>query len=162
MPEISPLGWFHTGMGAFALICGVVALVKYREITLTTRPGQIYLLATLITALTALMIFQRGTFGPGHALAVMTLLALATGAVASTTNLFGKWSRYLVALSFSGTLLFHSVPAVTDALLRLPVGDPMATSFESPILLSCYLVLLVLFLVGITAQMRWINRVEKV
>ncbi len=149
-------------MGAFALICGVVALVKYREITLTTRPGQIYLLATLITALTALMIFQRGIFGPGHALAVMTLLALATGAVATTTKVFGKWSRYLVALSFSGTLLFHSVPAVTDALLRLPVGDPIATSFESPILLSCYLILLILFFVGITAQMRWINRVEKV
>ncbi len=158
VPEISPLGWFHTGMGAFALVCGVAALVKYKEITLTTRSGQVYLLATLITASTALAIFQRGTFGPGHALAVLTLLALAAGFVVSKTNLLGRWSRYFVALSFSATLLFHSVPAVTDALLRLPVGNPVATSLENPILRACYLVLLALFVVGITVQMVWISR----
>lgn len=158
MPEIIPLGWFHTVMGVIALFSGAFTLVKFKEILLQTRSGQIYLVTTLLTALTALFIFQRGEFGPGHALAVMTLLALAVGTVAATTGLFGQWSRHLQALSFSATLLFHCVPAVTDGLLRLPVGDPVLTSIEDPVLKMLYLGLLVVFLVGASLQLRWVHR----
>jgi len=158
MPEMIPLGWFHTAMGVIALISGGFTLARFKEISLQTRPGQIYLTTTLITAGTALAIFQRGEFGPGHALAVMTLLALAVGTVAATTKLFGKSSRYVQAVSYSATMLFHCIPAVTDGLLRLPVGDPVLTSIEDPILKICYLVLLVLFLVGVSLQLRWIYR----
>ncbi len=158
MPEMIPLGWFHTAMGIIALVSGGFTLVRFKEISLQTRSGQIYLATTLITAGTALAIFQRGEFGPGHALAVMTLLALAVGTVAATTKLFGTSSRYVQAVSYSATLLFHCIPAVTDGLMRLPVGDPVLTSIEDPILKMCYLVLLVLFLVGISLQLRWIYR----
>jgi uncharacterized membrane protein len=158
MPEMSPLGWFHTAIGIIALTSGGYTLARFKEISLQTRSSQIYLAATLITAGTALAIFQRGEFGPGHALAVMTLLALAVGTVAAKTRLFGKFSRYVQAISYSATLLFHCIPAVTDGLLRLPVGDPVLTSIEDPILKMCYLVLLVIFLVGISLQLRWIHR----
>ena len=158
MPEIIPLGWFHTAMGIIALFSGGFTLVRFKEISPRTRSGQIYLATTLITAGTALAIFQRGEFGPGHALAVMTLAALALGTVAATMKLFGKFSRYVQALCYSATLLFHCVPAVTDGLLRLPVGDPVLTSIEDPILKLCYLGLLVLFLVGASFQLRWIYR----
>jgi uncharacterized membrane protein len=158
MPEMIPLGWFHTAMGIIALISGGFTLARFKEISLRTRSGQIYLLTTLMTAGTALAIFQRGEFGPGHALAVMTLLALAIGTVAATTTLFGKSSRYLQAVSYSATLLFHCVPAVTDGLMRLPVGDPVLTSIEDPVLKLCYLVLLISFLVGVSLQLRWIRR----
>ena len=158
MPEMIPLGWFHTAMGIVALCSGGYTLVKFKEITLQSRSGQIYLATTLITAGTALAIFQHGVFGPGHVLAVLTLLALAEGTVAATTNLFGKLSRYLQAVSYSATLLFHSIPAVTDGLLRLPVGDPVLASIEDPFLKMCYGGLLVVFLVGISLQLRWIYR----
>jgi len=158
MPEMTALGWFHTLMGATALISGGFTLAKYKEILLQKRSGQVYLVTTLITAGTALGIFQRGEFGPGHALAVMTLLALAVGTVAATTKIFGKMSRYLQALSYSATLLFHSIPAITDGLLRLPVGDPLLSSIEDPILKMCYLALLVLFVLGVSLQLRWIHR----
>lgn len=158
MPEMIPLGWFHTLMGAAALVSGIYALAKHKELLLQNRSGQVYLVTTLITAVTALAIFQRGEFGPGHALAVMTLLALAVGTTAATTNIFGKVSRYLQALSYSATLLFHCVPAVTDGLLRLPVGDPVLTSIEDPILKMCYLALLVAFLLGVSLQFRWIRK----
>lgn len=156
MPEITPLGWFHTVMGIIALVSGAYALARYKEITLQTRSGQIYLATTLITAATALAIYQHGGFGPAHGLAVMTLAALAVGTIASTTNVFGNLSRYVRALSYSATLLFHAIPAVTDALMRLPVGDPVLTSIEDPILRMCYLGLLVLFLIGVGLQLRWI------
>ncbi len=158
MPEIIPLGWFHTATGVVALVSGGFTLTKFKEITLQTRSGQIYLAMTLITAGTALAIFQHGKFGPAHGLAVMTLVALAIGTAASTTQLFGKSSRYVRAVSYSVTLLFHSIPAVTDGLLRLPVGNPVLTSFDHPIMKMSHLGLLVLFLVGISLQLRWIHR----
>ena len=158
MPEIIPLGWFHTIMGIIALVSGGYTLATFREISHQTRSGQVYLATTLITAGTALAIYQHGFFGPAHVLAVMTLGALAVGMAASATKLFGNASRYVRAFFFSSTLLFHCIPAVTDALLRLPVGDPFLTSIEDPILRMCYLGLLVLFLVGVSMQLRWIRR----
>ncbi|NNC55915.1 MAG: hypothetical protein HKO12_00005 [Woeseiaceae bacterium] len=158
MPEMIPLGWFHTVMGVIALLSGGFTLARFKEISLQTRSGQIYLLTTLITAGTALAIFQRGEFGPGHALAVLTLAALAVGTIAATMKPFGSLSRYVQAVSYSATLLFHCIPAITDGLLRLPVGDPVLTSIEDPILKLCYLVLLLLFLVGVSFQFRWIYR----
>lgn len=158
MPEMIPLGWFHTAMGVIALVSGAIALMAHKEITLDTRSGQIYLATTFLTAATALAIFQRGEFGPGHALAGLTLLALFVGFIAAKTNLFGGLSRYMQALGFSATLLFHCIPAITDGLLRLPVGDPVLDSINSPVLKICYLVMLVLFLVGIALQLRWIHK----
>jgi uncharacterized membrane protein len=158
MPEMIPLGWFHTVMGIVALASGGYTLARFKEISLHNRSGQIYLVTTLVTAGTALAIFQRGEFGPGHALAVMTLLALALGSVAATMKPFGSWSRRVQAVSYSATLLFHCIPAVTDGLLRLPIGDPVLTSIEDPALKLCYLALLVLFLIGVSLQLRWIDR----
>lgn len=153
-----PLGWFHTAMGIIALVSGGFTLARFKEISLQTRSGQIYLATTFITALTALAIFQHGEFGPGHGLAVMTLLALAVGTVAATQKPFGKFSRHVQAVCYSATLLFHCVPAVTDGLLRLPVGDPVLTSIDDPVLKMCYLGLLAVFLVGVSLQLRWIQR----
>lgn len=161
MPEIIPLGWFHTATGVIALLSGAYTLWIYKEITPETRSGQVYLATTLITAATALGIFQHGAFGPGHMLAILTLAALVVGTLAGSTNLFGKWGRYLRALSYSATLLFHSIPAVTDGLLRLPVGDPVIRSIEDPLLRGSYLVLLLAFLIGITLQLRWIGRAAR-
>ena len=158
MPEMIPLGWFHTAIGVIALGSGGFTLAKFKELSLQTKSGQIYLATTLITAVTALAIFQRGEFCPGHALAVMTLLALALGTVAATLKPFGKFSRHIQAISYSGTLLFHCIPAVTDGLMRLPVGDPILKSIKDPVLGMCYLGLLVIFLVGISFQLRWIHR----
>lgn len=158
MPELIPIGWFHLVIGIIALVSGGMTLVKFKEISLRNKSGQIYLAATLVTAGTALVIFQHGHFTPAHSLAVMTLGALVVGAFAEKLQPFGKWSRYLQAFSYSATLLFHCIPAVTDGLMRLPVGDPILTSLEDPILKNSYLVLLVLFVIGVSLQMRWIKR----
>ena len=158
MPEITALGWFHTAIGITALVSGFYTLAKRKEFTLQFRASQIYLLATLITAVTALGIFQHGSFGAAHGLAVLTLVGLTVGTLAATTGIFGKLSRYVQAAGFSATLLFHLIPAITDFLLRLPAGDPFLTSIEDPILKMSYLVLLVLFLLGLSLQFVWIRR----
>ena len=158
MPEIIPLGWFHTVVGILALIFGAATLYRHKEISYRTRSGRIYLVATLVTAVTALMIYQHGGFGVAHAMAVAALVGLAVGMLAEARKFFGKWSRHIQAIGFSATLLFHFLPAVTDGLLRLPVGDPVLTSIEDPIMKMSHLALFVLFLIGITIQLRWIQK----
>ncbi len=158
MPEMIPLGWFHTVMGIIALVSAAITLYRDKEITFASRSGLVYLAATLITAVTALMIYQHGFFGPAHMLAVFTLGALAVGTLAATVKPFGKWSRHIQAFSFSATVLFHCIPAVTDALLRLPVGNPVLDSLEHPVMRMAHLAVLVIFLVGVTLQLRWIQR----
>ena len=158
VPEITLLGWFHTVLGIIALSSGAYTLVKRKEISPHFRAGQIYLLATLVTALSALGIFQHGGFGAAHILAVLTLLALGVGSLAAFTQIFGKFSRYVQATGYSATLLFHSIPAITDGLMRLPVGDPVLMSIEDPILKMAYRILLLLFIVGLGFQIAWIRR----
>lgn len=158
MPEISILGWIHTIIAIIALLAGYYTLAVHKVITLDHKTGKIYLVCTLIAAVTALMIYQQGGFNAAHALAILTLLALIAGFLVTKIQIFSKMSAYLQAFCFSGTLLFHMIPAITDGLLRLPVSDPVLTSPHDPILKQFYLLFLVLFVVGYSLQFMWLRK----
>lgn len=160
MLGLTPFGAFHTSIGLVAVVCGVIALALDKQISAQTRLGQVYLVATLITAVTALGIFHRGAFGPPHVLALLTIVALAVGTAASRSRLFGRAARYIQAISYSSTVLFHVIPAVTESSIRLPPGAPLIASPDAPVLQGVYLVLLAAFLVGVTLQVRWLRKLE--
>ena len=157
MPEITLLGWIHTGIAIIALIAGFYSLAAYKVITTARQPGRFYLVCTLIAAVTALMIYKHGGFGPAHGLAVLTLLALAAGLIVTRIPALSRSAKYLEAFFFSGTLLFHMIPAITDGLLRLPVGDPVLTNPLDPMLRMFYLAFLLIFLAGYVLQFRWLK-----
>jgi hypothetical protein len=158
MPEMILLGWIHTLIAIVALVAGYYTLVVHKVITPDTSTGRVYLICTLVTAVTALMIYQHGGFGAAHALAVLTLLALAAGMLVTKIPMLAGIADYFQAFCFSATLLFHMIPAITDALLRLPVGDPFLTNPEDPIIRGFYLSFLVIFVVGSVFQLRWLKR----
>lgn len=158
MPEMIPLGWFHTILGIGAVVSGFYTLIKYRVVSLTHRSGKLYVLLTLIVAGTALGIYNQGGFGIAHNLAVLTLVALAGGVVMEKTRLFGSFSKYCQALGYSSTLLFHMIPAITDFLRRLPVGDPFIDTLEDPLLRQFHLAFLAMFVMGVIAQMLWLRK----
>lgn len=158
MPEITLFGWFHTLMGVIALISGVYSLAKFKVIEPNQRAGQIFLGCTLVAAVTALAIYRRGEFGPAHALAVLTLLALIVGTIAAKTSFLGKLSPYVQAMSYSGLFLFHMIPAITDGLMRLPVDAPIVTDIEDPLLRGFYLAFLITYLVGFGFQVMWLRK----
>ncbi len=161
MPEITLLGWIHTIIAVIALIAGFYTLAAYKVITPEQKTGRLYLLCTFVAAVTALMIYKHGGFGPGHGLAVLTLLALAGGFVVTKIAAFAKMAKYFQALCFSATLLFHMIPAITDGLLRLPVGDPVLTDRHDPMLMKFYLAFLVIFLIGYIMQFLWLKKQNK-
>lgn len=161
MPEITLLGWIHTGIAILALLSGFYGLAKYKLINLENRPGQIYLVCTLIAATTALMIYKHNGFGPAHALAVLTLLALLGGFLVTKIPFLSKIAPYFQAFCYTGTILFHMIPAITDGLLRLPVGNPVLTDHQHPLLKKFYLAFLITFLIGYTAQFIWLRKQAK-
>jgi len=157
MLGLTTLGIIHTAISLVAVVCGFWALARYKEITSQTSLGRTYLVTTLLTALTGLGIFQHGGFGPPHALAILTLLALAVGYAASLTGVLGRRSRYLQAVCYSATVLFHMIPGFTETLTRLPAGQPVFPNAEAPGLRPIYGALLVVFVVGLVLQLRWLR-----
>jgi uncharacterized membrane protein len=157
MLGLTPLGFVHTLVGLAALVAGFMALARYKEITLRNTLGRVYLASTFVAAASALGIFQHGGFNPAHGLAILTLLALALGYAASITGVLGRRSRYLAAICYSATFLFHLIPGVTELLTRFPPGAPVFASAEAPGLKPIYLALMALFAVGLFFQIRWLK-----
>ena len=160
MPEMTMLGWFHTVLGVVAVSSGFYTLYKYRVISVQEGPGKLYVYVTLLVAGSALGIYNQGGFGIAHILAVLTLVALAGGFIMEKIKLFGSFSKYFQALGYTSTLLFHMIPAITDFLRRLPVGDPFVDSLEDPLLVSFQLAFLLIFFVGIIVQIFWLKKQE--
>ncbi len=152
MPAMTLLGWFHTIMGIAAILLAVAALYRHGLIRAADREGAGYLVITLIVAGSALGIYNQGSFGVAHYLAVLTLVAAFGGFVLERFNLFGRFSPYFQAIAYSATILFHMIPAITDFLRRLPVGDPFIDSFDSPVLQGFHLAFLGLYVMGVRFQ----------
>lgn len=134
MLGLTTLGAFHTAIGLVAVVCGFIALARDKQIASQTRLGQVYLVTTLITAVTALGIFRRGGFGPPHVLPLLTILALGIGTAAGRSPLFGWASRYVHAISYSSTILFH-IPGGDGVVGSLTTGRTvgrLATSTWCP------------------------------
>ena len=158
MPEMTLLGWFHTVLGVGAVLSGFYAIYKYRVISMKVSSGRLYVYVTLLVAVSALGIYNQGGFGIAHILAVLTLIALTGGVVMEKVKLFGSLSKYFQALGYTSTLLFHMIPAVTDFLRRLPVGDPFVDSLEDPLLINFQLAFLLIYFVGMVIQMLWLKK----
>jgi uncharacterized membrane protein len=151
---LTSLGTVHTAISLVAVVAGLWALWRYREITMRTRLGQVFVWTTVLTCLTGFGIFQHGGFGKAHVLGIITLVALAVGATAGRGMLFGRAARYVEAAAYSASFLFHWIPAFTETLTRLPQGAPLLSSPEAPELKAVTGVLFLLYLVGVGLQVR--------
>lgn len=149
---LTSLGVFHTAISLIAVGAGIIALLRYRQITSQGLLGQVYVFTTLVSCVTGFGIFQHGGFGKPHALGIVTLIALVVALVAERTQVFGKLSPYLRTVSYSATFLFHWIPGITETSTRLPVGAPLLASAEAPELKVAAGLLFVLFLLGATLQ----------
>jgi uncharacterized membrane protein len=157
MPAMTLLGWFHTVLGVLAVLSGFYILFKYQFISLKHLVGKVYILITFLVAASALAIYNQGGFGIAHVLGVLTLFALFGGMIVEKTELFGSLSKYIQALAYTSTLLFHMIPAITDFLRRLPIGDPFINSFEDPLLSNFLSAFLIIYILFFSLQVFWLK-----
>jgi uncharacterized membrane protein len=149
---LTPLGIFHTAISLVAVLAGLLALIRDQAISPQHFLGRIYLLATIVTCLTAFGIFQHGGFGKPHAAAVITLGVLALAGLARLTDLFGRASPYIETIGYSFTFFVHLIPGLTETATRLPDGAPLLDSPDDPRLQATLGVLFIVFLIGATFQ----------
>jgi hypothetical protein len=151
---LTSLGVVHTPISLVAVAAGIVSLVRYREISPGNLTGQVYVVTTILTCLTGFGIFQHGGFGKPHALGIITLVVLGIVALAGSTKVFGRASRYVETIGYSATFLFHLIPGITETTTRLPLGAPLLSSPDAPELQVASGVLLVAFLIGAALRAR--------
>jgi uncharacterized membrane protein len=152
------MGIFHTIVGGGAVLAVIYLLVRDKQIRLDCGLAQLYLAATVLTAASSLAIFKHGGFNTAHGLAVLTILAVVAGIVASKVSFLGDFQKYFVALCFSSTVLFHALPTATEILTRFPMDSPLASSLKDPLLEKTFLVILVAFIVLLVLQMNWLRK----
>ncbi|MBE1298389.1 MAG: hypothetical protein GJ680_00565 [Alteromonadaceae bacterium] len=158
---LTPLGIVHTVVGIAAIISLIMCLVKYKHITLKSRAGKIYLLATLITAASALGIFQHGGFNAAHLLGILTLLAVIVGWLLSFFRLFGKLTPYFQLTAYSSTILFHALPTATEIMTRFPPSSPIVSGLDDPLLQKTFLIILCVFVIFLLWQLNWLRNKRK-
>ena len=137
--EISFIGWIHTILGTLAIFVAVFIIATKGFISANNSLGKFYLIATVITAGTALMLFKNGGFNLAHLLAVFTLIAIFLGLVSEKYNILGI-SKYLQAMSYTGSVLFHLIPGIAEVNKRLPLDNPMGLSVDDPVNICYYLI----------------------
>jgi uncharacterized membrane protein len=151
---LTTLGLIHTAISLVALVSGIWALARDKQIVLANRLGKLYLVTTVLTAATGLVIFEHGGFRIGHLFAILTLAVVALGTVAATSSLFGRASRYIQATCYSSTILLHMITGIAETLTRLPPDAPLITASNASIFKGIISALVLLFLVGLTFQLR--------
>ena len=160
MLGLTTLGAIHTAISLVALVSGIWALVRDRQIVLN-RLGKLYLVASALTAATGLVIFEHGGFRIGHAFAILTLIVVVLGTVAATSTLFGRASRYLQATCYSSTMLLHMITGIAETVTRLPPDAPLITAENASLFEEIIGGLVLLFLVGLAFQLRWLRGAQR-
>lgn len=146
---ISPIGWVHTLGSLPAIPLAIHMFARHGRIVPRSTPGVTYFVAMLIGAVSAFFVaHQPVSYGIG----AVTILLLLAGYGIGRISSFGRAGRYLETIFLSLTAFLLMLPTVTEILRRVPDGHPLVTDLNSPLLLGSQASLLVILIVGVTAQ----------
>jgi hypothetical protein len=157
--HLSVLGIIHTVISVLALLIALFALLRDGKINPVNGRGKWYILITVITCITGFPIMRFGHLTPGHYLAIIILVLLPIGIYAS--RIFGKAGDYVQVIIMSTTVFFSFIPTIVESLTRLPVTHPLAVGPNDPLIQKAQLLLIVLFLTGVTYQVIKLNAERK-
>ncbi|MFS0728277.1 hypothetical protein [Paenibacillus sp. 1P07SE] len=152
---ISPLGWVHTLSSVPAIPLAVYMFVRHGRIVPRSKAGVVYFISMLVGAVTVFPIAKQTV---SLAIGTATILLLLAGYGIGLMKGIGRAGKYLETIFLSLTAFLLMTPTVTEILTRVPNGNPIVTDLNSPILLGAQGSLLVILIVGMTAQMIHLRR----
>lgn len=147
---ISPLGWVHTLGSLPAIPVMLYMFASHGRIVPRSTLGAIYFVSMLIGSTTVFLVAHEPV---GYVIGAVTLVLLLAGYGVGRLPGLGRAARYLETIFLSLTAFLLMLPTVTEVLRRVPDGHPLVTDMKSPLLLGAQSSLLVLLIVGLTAQM---------
>jgi hypothetical protein len=152
---ISPLGWVHTLGSLPAIPAAVVMLARHGRIVPRSVAGVVYFASMLIGAATVFLVaHQPVSYGIG----IATIVLLLAGYGAGRLQELGRAARYIETICLSLTAFLLMLPTVTETLRRVPDGHPLVTDLHSPLLLGAQAALLVILIIGLTAQIIYLHK----
>lgn len=152
---ISPLGWVHTLGSLPAIPAAAYMFARYGRIVPRSPAGRLYLASMLIGGFTVFLVAHAPV---SDVIGVLTLLFLAVGYTVGWLHGLGRAARYIETVCLSVTAFLLMVPTVSEVLRRVPDGHPIVTRLDAPLLLGAQAGLLVLLVVGLTAQIVVLRR----
>lgn len=155
---ISPLGWVHTLGSLPAIPLAIYMFVRYGRIAPRTTSGIAYFISMLIGAITVFLVTNQPV---SYGIAVATVLLLVTGYGVERLGIFGRMATYIETICLSLTAFLLMVPTVSETLRRVPDGHPFVTDIKSPLLLGFQASLLVILIIGLTAQIIFLRKKSK-
>ncbi|WP_323718333.1 hypothetical protein [Paracoccus aminovorans] len=152
---ISPLGWLHTLGSLPAIPLALWMLARHGRIVPRSGAGVAWFIFMAIGGLTVFLIAKQPV---SIGIAVVTLALLVAGYTVGRVPALGRATRYLETIFLSLTVFLLLVPSVNETLTRVPNGNPIAKGPGSPILLGALGTLVVLLVIGLTAQILHLRR----
>ncbi|THK39631.1 hypothetical protein EHS39_00235 [Ensifer sp. MPMI2T] len=149
---LSTLGFIHTAISLAPVVAGLYGFARHGAILPERRSGKFYLSSLVLSVLTSFGLSSTGGFNEGHALGIMTLIAVAGSLVVARTDRLGRLKPYLSSFGLSFSFFLLIVPAINESLTRLPLSQPLASGPGSPIVQTTLVVWLVVFLSGAALQ----------
>ncbi len=150
--SLSQLGIFHTVISIIALVFAGIALFSEGLIKPFGKLGKYYSVLTAIACISSFWLSKTGKFNPGHAIGILILLLLILAYYLGDKVLAKSKALYIQTFSMSTTVFLSLIPAVNETLSRLPVGQPLSSGPDSPIVQNVVKVLLVLLIAGLAGQ----------
>jgi len=159
--HLSILGIIHTAISILAIVAGVVALIRYGKINMTTSPGRAYIWLTTLTCITGFPIMKLGHPTAGHFLGIIILVLIAIGLTAKRVPALKKSADYIQIIAISTTLFLSMIPATVETLTRVPISKPIASSPNAPLIPKVLLVFVIMYVVGVTYQLFKLRKSKK-
>jgi hypothetical protein len=160
--HLSAVGYVHTVFGLIGVVLAFYMLIRNREMDPKSSAGLAYFVAVTVSCILVFAL-PRNAPGinpvPGYILTLLTLACLFLGFFIRFSKI--RAGKYIEALGLSGSFFFSMVPAINETLTRLPVGSPLATSPQDPLVLKSLGVLAVLFVALCAAQVVNIRHSER-
>lgn len=156
---ISPLGWVHTIGSLPAIPVALYMFARHGRIVPRSLPGAVYFVSMLVGAATVFLVAREPV---SYGIGATTLLVLLAGY--GIERILGptRPARYVETICLSLSAFLLMLPTVTEILRRVPDGHPLVTDLKSPLLLGAQGALLVLLVLGLSAQIIGLRRQGKV
>jgi len=152
---ITPIGWVHTLGSLPAIPLAIYMFARHGRIVPRSEPGKIYFVAMVVGAVTAFAVAREPV---SYVIGAATLLLVLAGYGVHRIAPLGRAAVYLETIFLSLSAFLLMVPAVTETLTRVPDGHPLVAGPGSPLLLGAQAALLVILIMGLTAQIVRLRR----
>jgi len=175
---ISPLGWVHTLGSLPAIPAAAYMFARHGRIVPQSVAGTIYFVTMLIGAATVFLVaHQPVSYGFGIATLLLLIAGYGVGRLPRLEDQglgqqglgqralgqqgLARAAVYIETICLSLTAFLLMLPALTETLRRVPDGHPLVTDLTAPLLLGSQTALLVVLIIGLTAQIIHLRKQNK-